>query len=304
MTGFRHEALLYEGDSGFLDALLPPLREGLSRDAEMLVALPAPRLAMLRGALGADAERIDFADMFEVGRNPGRLIALWRAFVADRAGSGKPLYGVGEPVWPGRTPIEVVECQRHECLLNRAFEDDPDFWLGCPYDVAGLDEFAVAGAYHSHPVVSGEPSHDHRDELPGEDLAPPPADATRVEFTTDDLPGLRHVATSRAEEVGLAERRADLVLVVNELATNTIRHGGGRGEMRSWVEDGSIVFEVRDRGFVPDPLTGRRRPEIEQLGGRGLWIVNELSDLVQMRSSPDGTVVRVRMASAPATAAG
>jgi hypothetical protein len=31
-------------------------------------------------------------------------------------------------------------------------------------------------------------------------------------------------------------------------------------------------------------------------GGRGLWIVNHLCDLVQLRSSPAGNVVRLHMA--------
>ena len=36
-------------------------------------------------------------------------------------------------------------------------------------------------------------------------------------------------------------------------------------------------------------------PPIEQYGGRGLWIVNQLCDLVQIRSAPSGTVVRVHV---------
>jgi prepilin-type processing-associated H-X9-DG protein len=35
------------------------------------------------------------------------------------------LRGAGEPIWPERRPAELVECQRHESLLNVAFADGP-----------------------------------------------------------------------------------------------------------------------------------------------------------------------------------
>ena len=50
-----------------------------------------------------------------------------------------------------------------------------------------------------------------------------------------------------------------------------------------------------DRGRISDPLAGRARPEPTQLSGRGLWIVNQLCDLVQIRSGPGGSVVRIRL---------
>jgi anti-sigma regulatory factor (Ser/Thr protein kinase) len=36
-------------------------------------------------------------------------------------------------------------------------------------------------------------------------------------------------------------------------------------------------------------------PEPGQLGGRGLWLANQLCDLVQIRCSPAGATVRLRM---------
>jgi anti-sigma regulatory factor (Ser/Thr protein kinase) len=53
--------------------------------------------------------------------------------------------------------------------------------------------------------------------------------------------------------------------------------------------------EVRDRGWIDDPLAGRERPSDLRGGGRGLWIVNHLCDLVQVRSSASGSVVRLQM---------
>jgi len=82
---------------------------------------------------------------------------------------------------------------------------------------------------------------------------------------------------------------------VHELATNSVRHGGGHGTCRLWRDGTALVCEVSDRGWITDPQAGRRRPTADQPGGRGLWLVNQLCDAVELRSSPDGTVVRVRM---------
>ena len=45
------------------------------------------------------------------------------------------------------------------------------------------------------------------------------------------------------------------------------------------------MCEVRD--------AGRERPAIDRDGGRGLWMVNQLCDLVELRSGDMGTVVRI-----------
>ena len=46
---------------------------------------------------------------------------------------------------------------------------------------------------------------------------------------------------------------------------------------------------------IEDPLAGRERAPDADGGGRGLWIVNHLCDLVQLRSSRAGSVVRLHM---------
>jgi anti-sigma regulatory factor (Ser/Thr protein kinase) len=77
--------------------------------------------------------------------------------------------------------------------------------------------------------------------------------------------------------------------------TNSIRHGGGGGTLRIWQEDDRLVCEIEDRGRLSDPLADRRRPDPEQPNGRGLWMANQLCDLVQLRSPAHGTIVRLHM---------
>ena len=95
------------------------------------------------------------------------------------------------------------------------------------------------------------------------------------------------------------ERKLDFVLAANEVATNSVRHGGGHGTMRIWREDGTMIGEVHDHGRIAEPLVGRVRPAAEQIGDRGLWAANQLCDLVQIRSDQAGTAVRLHMPLAP-----
>ncbi len=62
---------------------------------------------------------------------------------------------------------------------------------------------------------------------------------------------MRGLVTAHAARAGLAEgRAADLLLAVNEVATNSLLHGGGRGTVRLWREADALVCEVRDEGCI------------------------------------------------------
>lgn len=116
-----------------------------------------------------------------------------------------------------------------------------------------------------------------------------------VPFALDTLRRVRAVVRDVAEAAGLARRRADeLMVVVNELAANSVDHGGGRGTVRAWVEHGAVVVEVSDAGRLADPGgAGRTAPRLDQDRGRGLWIARRLADSLEIRSTADGTVARV-----------
>ena len=105
--------------------------------------------------------------------------------------------------------------------------------------------------------------------------------------------------TGPPRRASVADRLPDLVLAVNELATNSMRHGGGRGMLRIWERGRHVLLRGRDRGRIDDPLAGRERPDRSGGGGRGLWIVNHLCDLVQVRPGRRAASPPALCASAP-----
>jgi anti-sigma regulatory factor (Ser/Thr protein kinase) len=79
------------------------------------------------------------------------------------------------------------------------------------------------------------------------------------------------------------------------VATNSVLHGGGDGTLLVWPEGEALICELRDDGLFDDPLAGRERPRPDRVGGHGLWLANQLCDLVQVRSFATGTVVRLHL---------
>ena len=302
---FVHEAFLHQGDDEFVAGVLAFVRDGLARDEAVVVVEPRRRLDLLRDALGDDAAAVEFTDMEQVGANPARIIPLWAGAVAQHAGRG--LRGVGEPAHRTRRPAELGECELHEALLNHAFTPGPGWRLMCPYDLSALPATMRDAALRTHPTWSapaaGGPSLAYLATGDGLDLAsvtgtaplPPPTDVVlRGEFGRADLPAVRRTVRQYARSCGLdAEQVEDLELAASELASNCVRHGGGGGSLAMWREPDAAVIEFTDTGRLTDPLLGRRRPEPGQEGGMGLYLVHQLCDLVQVRTGPAGTTVRV-----------
>jgi anti-sigma regulatory factor (Ser/Thr protein kinase) len=302
---FRHEALLYAGADDFVESTTAFIRDGILNEEPTLVVVSATKIALLRESLGIDAQSVLFADMNNVGLNPARIIPAWRDFVAEYGAGGRRLRGIGEPIWKGRGPAELVESQRHEALLNVAFADGQTWYLLCPYDTEALEPEVVEEAFRSHPFTSTGNAHSESQLYLGLEaesgpfdkaLPEPPAEAPEINFELGPMNGLRRVVARHALDGGLSSAKtADLVLAVTEVAGNSLRHGGGMGTLKIWQDPSTIFCEVRDRGALRERLTGRIRPALDAQNGRGVWFANTMCDLVQIRSQADGTVVRVHV---------
>ena len=301
---FQHEALLYAGLDDFLAGTVPFISEGLEGDEPMLVAVPGVRLEALKAHFRSDLDRITFADMEDIGHNPAHIIPAWHDFFHRNGGDERRVRGIGEPIWAGRSAAELVECQRHESLLNVAFADSGHWRLLCPYDIESLPDDVVEEAQRSHPWVTA--SDGSRSTSPvcldlaamagpfDASLPPAPAGTASLSFGIDSIPLVRDHIAAEARRAGLDEGSVtDLVLAVHEIASNSVRHAGGSGTVRVWRDDGRLVCEVVDSGRIDAPLVGRERPSPDRPDGRGVWMANRLCDLVQIRTFPDGNVVRL-----------
>ena len=300
MNAFSHEVLFYSGLADFARRCAPFLREGIAAGEPALVMVGAKKIEALKRELGPDSEHVTFENMEVAGLNPARIIPAWREFAESHP--GKLLRGIGEPIWAERSPAELIECQRHEALINVAFLDAAGFRLMCPYDLEALPDEVIEEARRSHPLVLDGASLSACDHYVGLDeivqpfdvpLPEPPADAARLEFGAGELARVRDFVAAHCE--ALAGRGDDLITAVNEAASNSVRHAGGRGSITIWADDGAVLCEVRDEGGVVQPLAGRVKPEPLRPGGQGLWLMNQLCDLVQLRAYGDSGAVRLHV---------
>jgi anti-sigma regulatory factor (Ser/Thr protein kinase) len=291
-----HSALFYCSPAEYVDQIAAFVQAGLDEGEPALIALPDGRAGAIGASLDGSPGEVVFTDMTELGRNPARLIPEVRSFTDKHP--GQRVRYVGEPIWPGRSPAETCEATRHEALLNLAFAQAQATIL-CPYDASALADSVLADARRTHqePAASGAIAATWRENLPpacDHPLEPPPAGAEALAYQTD-LASVRRLVERHAKDAGLGEDRAiDLVLAANEIAANTLSHTDGSGVIHVWHTGEEILCQVHDSGRITDPLAGRLRHGPDDRG-HGLWLVNQVCDLVEMRSGPDGTTVRMHM---------
>jgi anti-sigma regulatory factor (Ser/Thr protein kinase) len=296
----RHIALFYRDEPEYRDGVMTFIEPALAAGEPIAAAVPPDKGQMLRQLLGDAAAEIQLLDMFELGRNPARIIPEVERMLARH--EDKLLHYVGEPIWPGRSDEEIREATRHEALINLAWPGAKIRVL-CPYDAAALDSGVLADAARTHPrlmrggVECASGAYDGPAVPAGcnQPLMAPPPDALTYGFRAEDLYRIRATVSDWATSAGLRPDRAqDLVLAISELATNAVRHGEGGGTLQLWTRPGRIVCQVHDRGGrIRDPLAGRRAPMLDAAGGLGLWTVNQLCDLVEVRTGETGTTVRI-----------
>jgi anti-sigma regulatory factor (Ser/Thr protein kinase) len=298
---FRHLALIYHGRAEYLSGLRGFIHASRADGDAVLVAVPERKTQLVRQEVGDDSAHVTLVDMTELGRNPARIIPAVLSFAGRHR--GQHVCFIGEPIWPGRTAAEIQEATRHEALINLAFRDSLVTVL-CPYDGARLPKSVIADAASTHPAVIRDRQERASTRYLGPlDLPPrcnrplsrPPAHAEALGYS-DDLRPVRSFVASRAKRAGLTPPRIpDLVLAISELAANTLRHTDGGGTVQFWQTRDEIICQVADSGQIADPLARYRVPSDEVLGGKGLWLVNQVCDFVQARTGQAGTITRLHM---------
>ncbi len=295
--GFAHPALFYRGTAEYLEGTVAFVRAGLVAGEPVALAVPGPNLRLILTELGTDADRVRLLDMTRAGRNPGRMIPNVLRTFADSYPRGRVRI-IGEHQWTGRTPREYPACAQHEALISIALAGRPVTML-CPYDAERVGPRTLADAEAHHPWVidaSGERLSagfaPERVDPDGHQLCEPPT-GTGFSFDATNQALAGQFACDHATRLGLGGDHSELKLIVGELVARSLVHGAGTGTLRIWAQRGYLVCEVRHSGHINDPLADRPLADPRRPDGRGLLLVNHLSDLVEQHACQQGTTTRV-----------
>jgi anti-sigma regulatory factor (Ser/Thr protein kinase) len=294
----RHVAWLCATPGEYLAGLWDFVQAGLSAREPVLLAVPASRLPADWNLPGGGAAGRS-VDVTELGRNPARLMPEIRAFADEHP--GEHVRVVCDLAWAGRSAAELGEVARYEAMVDRAFAAAPVTML-CPYDSAGLPAAAISAACVSHRWVRQDGrEHDSAEYRRATDAGrsvPPlsvPPGASVLSYRSDLRP-VRALVAAEADRAGLSgARRTDLVIAASEVAANTLKHTGRVGLVRVWVTSDEILCQFDDSGHIEDPLAGYGRNPGDEPGGHGLWLVNQVCDLAEIRTTELGTTIRLHM---------
>lgn len=300
----EHAVGYHSSRTHLLGQLVPLARAAADRGEPVALAVAPDTEDALRAELGSDVVLHTLTPPADVGS--GQTVALQR---------GREL----RELTCGAGPVTALSEHRSEL-------DGPDggFWteldaavnvalaelpvrMTCFYPEMPLHLCVLDGARENHPLVlaGGELRHNARHRAPREVLAEHPVGAplllgvpdVTVVFRSWELQEVRRVVRDVAGAAGFTDDRVDdVVLAVNEVATNAVEHGGPHAELQVWATGGGLVCEVHDAGALDDPLPGMTSPHPSEPRGRGLWIARQVCDLLHVWSDHRGTHVRVRAA--------
>jgi len=304
---YRHEAFLWDGPADFVDGLLPFIEEGIDAGEAVLVAATPEHGEWLVEGLGSKASRVQLADITRLARNPARIIPACHQFLQEWSEPGRPARIVGEPLWEGQSPEEVLECQLHEALMNLAVDPETPLWALCPYDAGHLDSDVLAEASRSHPALATTASyqgsrsyhgHEHAQNLFAADLPPINGPGTEISLTRATLAAAVETVTLQGAAANLhSDQIVSLTGLVRRLTADSLHRGAAQATARIWDRPDALICEVADTTLIHDLLIGRHHPQPTEQDS--VWLANQVCDLVQVRSQNRGTTIRIHIRKQP-----
>lgn len=292
----EHEAFIYGSVDDYVNVLAPLLVDAVESGQEAFGVVPARNAHLLRDAVGAAADHVQWLDSQEIYEHPARTIARYDATLRGLA-PGAKAFVIGE-IQFGATELDRLTWTRYEATAGRVL-DHHRARVICPYDRQALAASVIADVWRTHPRVregvGWEPSGQFVDPArllralpPVADLPARPADVELLDERS--ARAARRAFVTLASDWGLPpEQVDDLTVGVNEVVTNAIVHGGGAASLRLWCDDGTLTCSVEDRGRgVDDPFLGFRPPVTDAEGGFGLWLARQVFDRSHITLSPLG----------------
>lgn len=291
-TPRHHEVLFYDEVNDLALAVADYVVAGLSDDEPVIVIATAAHVAAIEAVLASSGHDPSLA------RSTGSCLVLDAAetvasFLVDGVlaadGVRVVMGGILDAAAPGGGTVrvfgEMVALLWEQgdvpgaMALESAWNDlarDRHFSLMCAYPTTALDAVGLGEinqVCHLHSTVVPPPGYERA--LPGGH----DADAASTSKVFVAVPEAVHAARQFVREAlaswGEDELRWDGSLIISELATNAIVHGGSAFRTSIERADGVVRIAVEDVG----PGLPRSQHALQQaLGGRGVAIVEELSD--------------------------
>ncbi|MFI7600272.1 ATP-binding protein [Actinoplanes sp. NPDC049681] len=128
--------------------------------------------------------------------------------------------------------------------------------------------------------------------------SPAPWPLLARDFDTGSLVALRREVEHCAQSNGLTDLELyRFVVAVNEITTNAVRHGGGRGRLELWRTTDRLHCRITDQGAgIPARYRPPRRPAADAVGGRGLWLARNGIPEFAIRTGTSGTEITLSSA--------
>ncbi|HEX7300813.1 MAG TPA: sensor histidine kinase [Solirubrobacteraceae bacterium] len=297
----RHDIFVYDSDGELADVATAFLHDAADERAAAVAVFDARKTALLGEALGPGPDGVTFIDHDAHYTRPEATLATYDATLR------RLLRGPATSVRLfGELPRCSTQTDRdrwtaYEAILNRAFSAQPA-WIVCGYDAREVSDSMLQAGLRTHPqrhrAASGSSPEYHDPEAVVREVTPPPVplpDDLAPLAVEDGAGAFRERLAGAMSAAGVTEPRASAMLVAaSEVIANARRHGGGVRSMRAGAVDGSFVCELSDHGpGLDDPLAGHLPPRPDADDGAGLWVARQLTDRLELLTSPDGLTVRL-----------
>jgi anti-sigma regulatory factor (Ser/Thr protein kinase) len=294
-----HHGLLHPPNTDLAATVAPLITERLVCGQSVLAVLPVITAARLRTLLPTLAG-LHTTDPGELYRHPGRVLAHYRAWIADTSPNGDPVTIVAAPD-PRHDDTHRAALWMHVDAVTTLALAECALTLVCVYP----DDFGTADTVRrAHPSLLNGVTSPNPDHLPAEQFLaryplPPPIELAEPDFVhtighLTQLSRLRQVVADHLVRAGMsAARQADFMLAISEIATNALEHGVPPANLRLWITSTSVICQITDTGRCIAPLAGLLPPPTTQRRGRGLWMAHQLCD--QFYLWPHPTTIRLQM---------
>jgi anti-sigma regulatory factor (Ser/Thr protein kinase) len=296
-VALRHSAFVYDAEDDYVDRSVAFIRDGLEAGEGCIVAHSRDWLAIMRDALGPDAERVTFVDVGSTYTRPARAVAAYYGTFLDQLRKAPSVRGVAEFQF-SPAPGDWDEWMGYEAITNLAYAHLP-VWVVCTYNANGLPDRVVDGVWSTHAEVladrwlESEHFEDPRAVVRSVTPEPEPLPDLRSCWAGGDLERFREQLARELVAERVPEAKAlDMLVAGTEIAANAVRHGAGIEEVRVGRAHGRFVCEVIDRGRgFDDPVAGYLAPR--EGTGTGLWIARQLTWKLESFHPPRGFTVRI-----------